>query len=431
MGFINSATTVTIRARLTNLGRERLLTGNNTIFSHFILGDSDANYNTESILITGRIPVDSGDLGNDNGTNDNISENVDVNSKIFVTVAPIIKKTVEPNSSAVSLIVSEIGETTLTGSNLTYLQIDKNDTSSENTNYFKSLSLPIKGDTINIYTGTTSQNGGWSDTPFSGLGETKVLMGVIDNSKYGEIIDGKSVKINLPVYTGFTSGGIGTGITTYNIYSTFPRTTIAKTELDNQYIDESSYPQSLFGRKINVVYLVSDQVKKPNNDSTKSWSTGYDTFKPFSLNGKELINVQTVSSTGIYADDIVGVIYLDKGIFAITNQTIVNNVVTNFTGDTDTNINNSGGTIYYYTASTYNTVIDSVQKDLVQNIVCIAARGEFYNSQNETLTVYDDVRISEVAITDTAGNVLAIGKTDRHIVKKKNDFVVFDVQIII
>ena len=431
MGFINSATTVTIRARLTNLGRERLLTGNNTIFSHFILGDSDANYNTESILITGRIPVDSGDLGNDNGTNDNISANVDINSKIFVTVAPIIKKTVEPNSSAVSLIVSEIGETTLTGSNLTYLQIDKNDTSSENTNYFKSLSLPIKGDTINIYTGTTSQNGGWSDTPFSGLGETKVLMGVIDNSKYGEIIDGKSVKINLPVYTGFTSGGIGTGITTYNIYSTFPRTTIAKTELDNQYIDESSYPQSLFGRKINVVYLVSDQVKKPNNDSTKSWSTGYDTFKPFSLNGKELINVQTVSSTGIFADDIVGVIYLDKGIFAITNQTIVNNVVTNFTGDTDTNINNSGGTIYYYTASTYNTVIDSVQKDLVQNIVCIAARGEFYNSQNETLTVYDDVRISEVAITDTAGNVLAIGKTDRHIVKKKNDFVVFDVQIII
>ena len=431
MGFINSATTVSIRARLTNLGRERLLTGNNTIFSHFILGDSDANYNTESILFTGRIPADSGDLGSGNNTNDNISANVDINSKIFVTVAPIIKKTVEPNSSAVSLIVSEIGETTLSGSNLTYLPINKNSTSSEDTNYFKSLSLPIKADYVNIFTGTTSQNGGWSDTPFSGLGETKVLMGVIDNSQYGEIIDGKSVKINLPVYTGFTSGGIGTGITTYNIYSTFPRTTIAKTELDNQYIDESSYPQSLFGRKINVAYLVSDQVKKPNNDSTKSWSTGYDTFKPFSLNGKELINVQTVSSTGIYADDIVGVIYLDKGIFAITNQTIVNNVVTNFSGDTNTNTLNNDVALYYYSASTYNTVIDSVQKDLVQNIVCIAARGEFYNSQNETLTVYDDVRISEVAITDTAGNVLAIGKTDRHIVKKKNDFVVFDVQIII
>ena len=36
-----------------------------------------------------------------------------------------------------------------------------------------------------------------------------------------------------------------------------------------------------------------------------------------------------------------------------------------------------------------------------------------------------------VAITDVSGNVLAIGKTDRQIVKCKNDFVIFDVQIII
>jgi len=431
MGFINSATTVTIRARLTNLGRQRLLTGANTIFSHFILGDSDANYNTKPILSSGRIPVDSGDLGAGNNTNDNISANVDVNSKIFVTVAPTIKKTVEPNSSKVNIITSEIGETILTGSNLTYLLINRNNSLSQNTNYFKSLSLPITNATVNIYTGTTSQNGGWSDTPFSGLGVSKVLMGVIDNSQYGEIIDGKSMKISLPVYTGFTSGGTPTGITTYEIYSTYPRTTIPKTDLDNHYIDESSYPQSLFGRKVNVSYLVSDNVKKPNNDSSKSWSTGYDTFKPFSINGKELINVQTVSSTGINADEIVGVVYLDKGIFAITNQTIVNNIAINFSGDTDTNIINNGLGLYYYSASTYNTVIDSIQKDLVQNIVCIAARGEFYNSQNETLTVYDNVRISEVAITDIAGNVLAIGKTDRHIVKKKNDFVVFDVQIII
>jgi hypothetical protein len=431
MGFINSATTVTIRARLTNLGRQRLLTGTNTVFSHFILGDSDANYNTMFKLTTGKIPADSGDLGSNNNTNDNISSNVDVYSKIFVTVAPVIKKTVEPNSSKVNLITSEIGETTVTGSNLTYLSINRNDNSNGNSNYFKSLSLPIKDATVNIFTGTTSQNGGWSDTPFSGLGVTKVLMGIIDNSQYGEIIDGKSVKINLPVYTGYTSGGTPTGITTYELYSTFPRTTIPKTELDNQYIDESSYPQSIYGRKINVSYLVSDKIKKPNNNNSKSWSTGYDTFKPYSLNGKELINVQTVTSTGINADEIAGVIYLDKGIFAITNPTIVDNIATNFSGDTDTDtINNSLG-LYYYSANTYNTVIDSIQKDLVQNIVCIAARGEFYNSQNETLTVYDDVRISEVAITDIAGNILAMGKTDRHIVKKKNDFVVFDVQIII
>lgn len=431
MGFINTANTITIRARLTDLGREKLLTNNNTIFSHFILGDSDANYNTNEKLTTGKIPTNSGNLGANSTTNDNIYENVGIHSKLFITVAPKTKKSVERNSAKINKSVTSIGETIVSGESLTYVSVDKTNTSDENINYFKSLSLPIKRSDINIFTGTTSQNGGWSDTPFSSLGSKKILMGVIDNSQYGEIIDGKSVKISLPVYTGYTTGGTPTGLTTYDMYSTFPKTTIPRTELDTHYIDRSSYPQSLFTRRINVAYLVSDELQKPNNDSNKSWSTGYDSFKPFSLNGKELINVQTVAATGINADKIAGVIYLDKGIFAITDETIVDNIATNFSGDTGTDTTNNSLGLYYYTGDTYNTVVDSIQKDLVQNIVCIAARGEFYNSQNETLTVTDDVRISEIGITDVGGNVLAIGKTDRHIVKKKNDFVIFDVQIVI
>jgi hypothetical protein len=431
MGLIDSATTVTIRARLTDVGRKKLLTNTNTIFSNFVLGDSDANYNTSEDLTTGRIPTNSGDLGTNGSTNDNIYNNVGVSSRLFVSVAPIVSKRVERNSSVINTTTTIVGEETVSGDSLTFLQIDKNVSNSQNTNYFKSLSLPITDSSINTFTGTTSQNGGWSDTPFSGLGVTKVLMGVVDNSKYGEIIDGKSIKLTLPVYTGFTSGGTGTGITTYTIYSTYPNTTISNSSLDSDYVDRSTYPQTIFKRSINVSYLVSDDIQKPNNDTTKSWATGYDSFKPFSINGKELINVQTVSTTGINADKIAGVFYLDKGIFAITDETIVNNIAINFSGDVETTTTNNGLGLYYYTGGSYNCVVDSIQKDLVQNIVCIAARGEFYNSQNETLTVSDDVRISEVAITDTAGNVLAIGKTDRHIVKKKNDFVVFDVQIVI
>jgi hypothetical protein len=431
MGFINSASTITVRARLTKLGREKILTNNNKIFSHFILGDSDANYNTSEKLTTGLVPTNSGDIGYNSSTNDNISENVFVNSKLYVTVSPNTKKQVEPNSSSISMNSFFVGETTVSGSNLTYVSLDKSDTSNKFTNLFKSLSLPIRSVDSNIFTGTTSKNGGWSDTPFSGLGVNNILLGVIGNDQYGELIDGKSIKIQLPVYTGFTTGGTPTGITTYDIYSTFPKTTIPKATLDTEIRDISSYPKALFGNNINVSYLVSDSIQKPNNDSSKSWATGYDSFKPFSLNGKELINVQTVADTSIYSDKIAGVMYLDKGIFAITDEYIVENIAIDFTGDTNTYTTNNGLGLYYYTASTYNTVIDSVQNDFVQNIVCIAARGEFYNSQNSTLTVNDDVRISEIAITDVAGNVLAIGKTDRQIVKKKNDFVVFDVQIII
>jgi hypothetical protein len=276
MGFIDSATTVTIRARLTNLGREKILTNNNTIFTHFILGDSDANYNTSEKLTSGKIPTDSGNLGVNSTTNDNIFENVGIGSKLFVTVAPTTKKLVEKNSNKINMEITKVGENTVSGSSLTYVLLDRDNTSSVNTNYFKSLSLPIKKADVNVFTGTTSQNGGWSDTPFSGLGVSNVLMGVIDNDKYGEIIDGKSVKLEIPVYTGYTTGGTPTGLTTYTLYTTYPKTTIPRTDLDSDYIDRSSYPQTLFKRKINVSYLVSDDIQKPNNDTSKSWATGYE-----------------------------------------------------------------------------------------------------------------------------------------------------------
>ena len=287
MGFINSASTVTVKARLTKVGREKILLNNNKIFSHFTLGDSDANYNTSEKLTTGLIPTNSGDIGYNLNTNDNISENVFINSKLYVTVSPNTKKQVEPNSSTISMKSFNVGETIVSGTYLTYKTLDKSDTSNKFTNLFKSLSLPVRSVDTNIYTGTTSRNGGWSDTPFSGLGVNNVLIGVIDNSQYGEIIDGKSIKIKLPVYTGFTSGGTPTGLTTYEIYSTYPKTTISKATLDSQFRDISSYPKALFANDINVSYLVSDKIQKPNNDLSKSWSTGYDTFKPFSLNGKE------------------------------------------------------------------------------------------------------------------------------------------------
>ena len=80
MGFIGSATTVTIRARLTKLGRQKILTNSNTIFSHFIIGDSDANYYTSELLPAGTVPTTSGNLAYLTGTtSDNIAEVLIVN----------------------------------------------------------------------------------------------------------------------------------------------------------------------------------------------------------------------------------------------------------------------------------------------------------------------------------------------------------------
>jgi len=438
MGFLSTADTITITAKLTNSGRKRLLKENNQILSHFILGDSDANYHTSAALPTGLVLGTTGDLGDgiDAGTykidDETFYTNYKVKSKLYVNNTTTTKKSVDPNSSSIRDTVENLGEVIVSGVNLTYSIIDKNDNTSDLTNIFKTLSLPILETRKNVFTGTTSAQGGWLDTAFSGFATNRVLIAVINNNSYGEIIDGKTIKCSLPIYTGYTGAGVPTGATQFDFYSTFIKSgQYSRVNLDEFYIDKSIYTEGLFGIGSCVSYLVSDELGRPNDSATLSWSTGYDTFKPFSINNKQMINTINIPSTSTHADTIAGIAYLDKGIMAFTHPDIVNNIATDFSGDTATIIENDNLGLYFYTASTYNTTIDSIDNQLVQNVLCKAERGEFYRSQNETIDVNDIVRISEVAITDVTGAVLAVGKPDRQILKLKNDFVIFDVQIVV
>jgi hypothetical protein len=432
MGFISSANTVSITAKLTLAGRQRLLTQSNQILTHFVIGDSDANYQTSGILSSGLVPSNSGDLGENGGVNDNIDVGVGIKNKLYLSNTQITIKSVESGSNVITNTTIPLGETVVSGNNLTYTVIDKNDKTSSFTNYFESLRLPILESKKNLFTGTTSTRGGWLDTAFSGLATNKVLMVVANNDSYGELIDGKTIKTTLPIVTGYTSGGEATGITTYDCYSTFVNSgQYSLVQLDARYKDGSVFTNGLFGTDFPVSYMVSDNVQRPNNDSDKSWATGYDEFKPFSVNYKQLINTKTVAPTGINVDKVIGVAYLDKGILAFTDPTIVNNIAIDFTGDTETGTVTNDLGFYYYSGGTFNTTVDSVVNNLVQNVICIAGRGEFFRSTNPTIDINDEVRITEIGITDVTGEVLAIGKADRQIIKKKNDFVIFDVQVIL
>jgi hypothetical protein len=162
----------------------------------------------------------------------------------------------------------------------------------------------------------------------------------------------------------------------------------------------------------NVVFLFSDSVKKPNGNTSLSWSSGYGSNKPFSLGGKQQYNLLTNTSLAQTADTAVGIAYLDKGFIVITEPTIVNNF----------NPLSSGGTATTVT-------FDSVSTDVSQNITCIADRGEFGNSTNTTFGVGDIPRISEVALYDTNNNLIAVAKPDRHITKNVNDLLVLGIKI--
>jgi len=433
MGLISSANTITITAKLTKAGRERLIEESNSIITNFVLGDSDANYKTKEPLGSGQIPVNSGNLGENGTVNNNIDSGIDIKSRLYLTNTQRKVKTIEDGSYQLRGEIVNVGETYVSGSSLSFLTLDRTDTANDETNYFKTLDLPLTDARKSVFS-ATSQNGGWLDTAFSGVNTDNVLMVNIHSDKFGELIDGKSMKGIIPVATGFTSGGNVTGITSYTFYSTFVDTNeFSLVTLDNKYEDETIYSASLFNGGMNVAYLVSDDVQKPNNDSSKSWATGYDEYKPFSEKKKELINPTSITESGINADKVLGIAYLDKGMVAFTNPNIVTGITEafNFSGDVNTNtVTNSLG-FTYMTGSSYNLTIDSVLNNLVQNIVCIAGRDEFYRSDNDTWNEGDDVRISEIGLTDVSGQLLAIAKPDRHIIKKKNDFVIFDVQIVI
>ena len=96
----------------------------------------------------------------------------------------------------------------------------------------------------------------------------------IDNCSYGEILDGKAIHVQLQT----------TGATTYNLYSTFQKSLTPLTSVDNQ-VKEILGLGAAIGN--NVAFLFSDEVERPNGNAAKSWSTGFGTVKPFSLNGKE------------------------------------------------------------------------------------------------------------------------------------------------
>lgn len=400
MGYNTTASTLTLTAKLTPIGRQRLISTNNSLIKTFSLGDSDANYQTSLLLDSGEIPALGGDIGVGGLQSNSTANAIGLKSVLILNTSGLITK---PVSSQSVNILSEIvpnGFTTISGSNLTFNVINRNDyTTDERVNLFYSFGLPITPADLYSFTGRTTNFGGYSNTSLSGLATEKILVIAIDNSTYGEYIDGKTVKLSLP-----TSAG------TYTLYSTFqtgPQLNVLDSTLTEQ---STNYRQ--FGS--NVAMLFSDTIMKPNggSDSSLSWSTGYASNRPFSLNQKRTFNYQTNSNLGQSADTIVGIAYLDKGFIVITDQTIVNN--------------------YTSSASTATTVtLDSVSTSVFQIINCIADRGEFGSTTNPTFELGNIPRISEVGLYDDNGNLIAVAKTDRHVTKNINELLALSIKIII
>jgi hypothetical protein len=396
MGFINSATTFNIKGKLTPVGRERLASGASSLITNFILGDSDANYNVYDGLSFGQIPDFSGDnfgLSLNNG-----GASYQFRSGLIYRNGEN-RKPVQVSSSTAISTQKPIGYNvvSVSGGTITQNIINRNNINSDVlTNLFYSFALPIDLNSADIFTGVTSTTGGLSDTALSGLASQEVLVIGIDSSQYGEVIDGKTIKLELTTLFG-----------NYEIFGTYENNNTPLNQLDGQTIDLTRN-LNRFGP--NRCLLFSDTIQRPNNNPTKSWSTGYSLNKPFSANRKELWNYKTNSNTRAIADKPVGIAYLDKGFLVITEPTIV----ANFIGPGTT-----------ATTVTYNSVVTSVS----QKVTCIADRNEFTTSTNTTFSSGDVPRITEIGLLDDSGNLIAIAKTNRTYNKPSDELVVFNLTI--
>lgn len=398
MGYNNTATTLTLNAKLTPIGRQKMVSTNNSLIKTFSLGDSDANYYTNLSLGTGEVPSVAGNIGVNNTNNNSTTKVVGIKNPLIVNSSGLLTKSVGIQSTNVLMDSQLLGYTTISGDSLNFSVINRTAyTTDSKTNLYQSFGLPITDANFTTFTSTTATNNGYANTAFSGFAVNNILAIAIDNSTYGELIDGKSLKIELP-----TSAG------TYTIYSTYQYNQQPLTTMDSMLTD-GNVKSNIFGN--NVSMLVCDTIKKPNGgDSSLSWATGYNTNRPFSYNGKKTYNYQTNTNLSLTADTLVGIAYLDKGFIVITDPTIVND--------------------FTVSASTATTVsFDSQSTSVYQIVNCIADRGEFGSSTNPTFEFDDIPRISEVGLYDEVGNLIAYAKPDRQITKNINEFLALSIKI--
>ena len=329
---------------------------------------------------------------------------------------------------------SGTGYNAVSGSNLTFTMAQSDPNNGRPfSNLFSSFRLPM----IAALSGGTWPFGA---TNFNGLNADKICVISIASEQYGELIDGRTIKLVIP--TGQTNGGSGptTIPGTIDIYSSYTigenwnsDNTAAGSRFGNPVNNGTASPE---GASTNVAFLFSDQLYPPQSPDHSTWANGYpsawanagstkptDTPAAYPGNASNtsyynILQTYNSGATGVlpktpalsnYSDTPVGIAYLDKGMLVITDQSIVTNLLLTgmtsyvFSGDSSNYSNTTASpanifgftgnrndvTLGAYTASTSaRCEFYSFEKEYILSVLCVAGENEFYSTSNPTAAPY-------------------------------------------
>ena len=290
------------------------------------------------------------------------------------------------------------------------------------------------------------------------LNVDQIVITPIDRSEYHEIIDGRSITLKVPQSDG--SGGLSAKTlvsSTYNI--------LEKKDTNNLVGSNVSF---LFCDEINLPYTGStDNGTNNSRASIKSWDDGSSFVerpaavsyvdlqsndintdqRPFSgVNQAVSVeeNYPGTSNQGYNYDIPVGFVSLDKGWFIYTHPDIVNNIPWSEGFNLEGVLNATGGTrdIFFTDTAISNSNFVDIDVEYKTSIIALVFPTEFFFSNNPSWDRaknfqeqqsgtfgYDPVSISEIALYNTKGEIIAISKLDRPLVKQYNDLVTFNLDI--
>lgn len=178
----------------------------------------------------------------------------------------------------------------------------------------------------------------------------------IPNGAYGELIDGKSIKFELPYYTGTTSNVVDArlGFYTYNTtnpvqleaYGTYNKKNLTTRNLDRVLSEVDLSVKDIGIRpdlttpatyESNVALLFADKIKTPQGSNFSTWSAGYTDL----IDGTRVFN-PNAQEKAVYdynTDECIGFVVLDKGFIVITHPKVVDSYFRNVFGGTVTKSN--------------------------------------------------------------------------------------------